>query len=163
MKHLFLISVIFVAVLVAASGCTGTQTTTTTPAGTTAGTSGGGSAQQTGTVLTLTTEPTQVMPENQAVTVDVSQKEYTGDITVTFQGGYGQSSTSKVWTKLTRVDGTTDTKYIGTNKGDSVILSGTRGTGNLEGQTDRVEVWVTMNTGKTYKIVDVLRTYRSRA
>lgn len=154
---------IIVAALVAATGCTGTNTTTA-PAATTAGTSGGGTpAQPTGVVLTLTTGPVDTMPENQAVTVDVSQKEYTGDITVTFQGGYGQSSTSKVRTKLTRVDGTTEEKYIGTNKGDSVILAGTRGTGNLEGQTDRVEVWVSMNNGKTYKIVDVLREYRSRA
>jgi len=162
MNKFILISLVFVAALVAATGCTGTQTTT--PAATTSGTSGPVTqAPQTGVVLALTTGPVDTMPENLAVTVDVGQKDYTGMIPVTFQGGYGQSATSKVWTTLTRVDGTTETEYIGTNKGDSVELQGTRGTGSLEGQTDRVEVWVTLNNGKTYKIMDVLREYRSRA
>ncbi len=160
MKKILFITLLLVALLVAASGCTGTKTPTTT-ATTTA--TGGTQSQQTSAVVTLTTGPLDTMPSNQLVTVDVGQKEYNGEITVTFQGGYGQSSTSKVVAKLTRIDGTTDTKTIGTNKGDSVTFSGTRGTGFLEGQGDRIEVSVTMNNGKTYKIVDVIREYRSRA
>ena len=161
MNKIFLISILLVAALVAVTGCTSTPSATTPTAMQTG--AGGTQSQQTGAVVTLTTGPVDTMPSNQQVTVDVGQKEYNGDITVTFQGGYGQSSTSKVEAKLTRVDGTTDTKTIGTNKGDSVTFAGTRGTGFLEGQGDRVEVWVWMNTGKMYKIVDVIREYRSRA
>jgi len=161
MNKAFQLSIILAAAFVVVSGCTGPAPTT--PATVTSSPLAGSTAgQQTGVVLALTTGPVDTMPENLAVTVDVGQKEYTGEIPVTFQGGFGQSATSKVWTKLTRIDGTTQTEYIGTNKGDSVTLQGTRGVGNLEGQTDRVEVWVQMNNGKTYKIVDVLREYRSR-
>ena len=162
MNKFFLIAVIFIAALIAATGCTSTPTTTT-PATTTASGPAGTLVQPTGVTAALTTGPVETMPENLAVTVDVGQKEYTGKIPVTFQGGKGQSSTSRVRALLTRVDGTTQEAFIGTNKGDMVELDGTRGTAGLEGQIDRVEVWVSLNNGKTYKIVDVLREYRSRA
>jgi hypothetical protein len=90
------------------------------------------------------------------------QKDYLGMITVTFQGGLGMNSIKKVDVKLTRADGTVQTGTVGTKKGDEVELQGTRGTGSERGQTDRVEVWVTTNVEQTYKIVDVLRDYRSR-
>jgi hypothetical protein len=95
--------------------------------------------------------------------VDVGEKDSTsGVIPVIFQGGMGMNSIKKVDVKLTRVDGTVQTATVGTNKGDEVELQGTRGEGSLRGQADRVEVWVTTNQIQTYKIVDVLREYRSR-
>jgi hypothetical protein len=102
------------------------------------------------------------MPANIAVVVDVAEKEYTGTIPVTFQGGQGQVNVKRIDVKLTRTDGTTQSLTLGSNKGDYVNLDGTRGSGSLEGQPDRVEVWVTMNNGQTYKTVDVIRNYRSR-
>jgi hypothetical protein len=102
------------------------------------------------------------MPEFNAVTVDVGEKDYLGIIPVIFQGGQGLGATKQIDVKLTRVDGSVQTATIGTNKGDEVELEGTRGSGSERGQADRVEVWVTMNTGQTYKISDVLREYRSR-
>jgi hypothetical protein len=72
------------------------------------------------------------------------------------------NSIKKVDIKLTRADGTIQTATVGTKKGDEVELQGTRGTGSERGQTDRIEVWVLINDGQTYKVADVLREYRSR-
>jgi hypothetical protein len=142
------------------AGCTGIKTS---PAGTTPGSGAAGAATtspQSG--VTFTTVPTDVLPSYNMVTVDVLEKEYNGDIMVIFQGGMGMNSIKKIDIKLTRVDGTVQTATLGTKKGDEVVLQGTRGEGSMRGQTDRVEVWVTTNQVETYRIVDVLREYRSR-
>jgi len=102
------------------------------------------------------------MPENIAVTVTVGEKDYLGKIPVTFDGGQGQVNVKSITCTLTRADGTTQTVTLGSNKGDQVKLDGTRGSGSLNGQADRVQVSVTMNNGQTYKIADVLREYRTR-
>ena len=145
---------------IAIAGCTGTQTS---PAATTPG-SGAAVATtaspQSGT--TLTTVPTDVLPAYNMVQVDVGEKDYLGIITVTFQGGMGMNSIKKVDITLTGADGSIKTATVGTKKGDEVDLQGTRGTGSERGQADRVEVWVTTNEVQKYKIVDVLREYRSR-
>jgi translation initiation factor 1 (eIF-1/SUI1) len=157
------ISVIIMVLLcgsIAIAGCTGTQTSPTAPAqgtGTPVTPVGTG-----GPMATLTTVPTDVLPEYNAVQIDVSEKDYLGIITVTFQGGKGMNSIKKIDVKLTRADGSTQTATVGTMKGDEVELQGTRGTGSERGQTDRVEVWVTTNQVQTFRIVDVLREYRSR-
>ena len=146
----------------AMAGCTGTRTSpaATTPA---SGTPAGSMTPESGSPMgTLTTEPTEVLPSHNMVQVDVLEKDYLGVITVIFQGGMGMNSIKKVDVKLTRVDGTTQTATVGTKKGDEVELQGTRGTGFERGQADRVEVWITTNEVHTYKIVDVLREYRSR-
>jgi hypothetical protein len=103
------------------------------------------------------------MPNNIAVTVTVGEKDYQGKIPVTFDGGQGQVNVKSITCTLTRVDGTTQTMPLTSNKGDQIKLDGTRGSGSLTGQADRVQVSVTMNNGQTYKIADVLREYRSRA
>jgi len=153
-KHL--VSVILMIVLVAACGCTGTPSVT--PPGT--GTAAGTQAQQAG--ANLVPGPTDKVPDYNAVTVDVSEKEYNGIITVTFQGGMGQIHVKRIDVKMTKYDGTVQTATVDTKKGDFVELQGTRGEGSLRGQPDRVEVSVTMDNGQTYKVADVLREYRSR-
>lgn len=102
------------------------------------------------------------MPSNIAVTVTVGEKDYLGKIPVTFDGGPGQVNVHGITITLTKADGTTQTATLGSNKGDTVKLDGTRGEGSLTGQPDRVQVAVTMNNGQTYKIVDDLRYYRTR-
>ena len=142
------------------AGCTGIKTSqsgTTTGSGTTA--APGGSGVPSGT---LTTVPTDALPAENFVTVDVGEKDYLGIIPVTFQGGMGMNSIKKVDIKLTRADGSTQTATVGTRKGDEVELQGTRGSGSERGPSDRIEVWVTTNQVQTYRIVDVLREYRSR-
>jgi len=141
---------------VAACGCTGTQSAT--PTGTT--TPSGTAAQQ--TAASLVPGPTDVIPEYTGVTVDVGEKEFDGTIPVIFRGGKGLVHTKKIEVKLTRTDGSVQTATVGAKVGDEAILQGTRGEAGLRGQPDRVEVWVTMDNGQTYKIVDVLREYRTR-
>jgi hypothetical protein len=153
-------ALIFLCVAIAMAGCTGSQTSpaTSTPgSGIPATTAGSGAP-----VGTLTTVPTDVLPGFNMVTVDVGEKDYLGIIPVTFQGGSGMNSIKKVEIKLTRADGSTQTETVGTKKGDEVELQGTRGAGSERGQVDRIEVWVTTNQAQTYRIVDVLREYRSR-
>ncbi len=146
------IFLIFCAIAVA--GCTSSQSTAS---GSTPGTSGTPAPGS-----TLTTSPTDVMPADIAVTITVGEKDYLGNIPVTFDGGPGQGNVHTIQVVLTRVDGSTDTETLGSDKGDVVNLAGTRGTGNLAGQSDRVQVMVTMNNGQTYTVADVLREYRSR-
>ncbi|MGD0534356.1 MAG: hypothetical protein ABR999_02800 [Methanoregula sp.] len=156
MKASAFIAIIFlICVAVALAGCTSSQSTVTT-SGSTAGSSGTPSSSS------LTTSPTDVMPDNIAVTVTVGEKDYLGKIPVTFEGGQGQVNVKKIDITLTRADGSTQTATLGSNKGDIFNLDGTRGSGSLTGQADRVQVSVTMNNGQIYKIVDVLREYRTR-
>jgi ABC-type Fe3+-hydroxamate transport system substrate-binding protein len=147
---------------IAITGCTGSQTSpsSTTPVSgipTASATSGSGSP-----VGILTTEPTDIVPGYNMVTVDVGEKDYLGIIPVIFQGGIGMNSVKKIDVKLTRADGTIQTATVGTRKGDEVELQGTRGAGSERGPIDRIEVWVTVNDGQTYKVADVIREYRSR-
>lgn len=150
------VPIIILCALIALAGCTGTPGTpppgTSRVPGTPSATAG----------ASLVPGPTEIMPEYNAVMVDVGEKDYLGMIPVTFQGGKGLGATKKIDVKLTRADGSVQTASIGTRKGDDVELQGTRGSGSERGQADRVEVWVTLNTGQTYKIADVLREYRSR-
>lgn len=103
------------------------------------------------------------MPQNMGVTVTVGEKDYLGNIPVTFNGGAGQINVNSIQVVLTKADGTTQTATLGSDAGDTVNLAGTRGTGSLAGEFDRVQVYVTMNNGQTYKVADVLRQYRSRS
>ena len=101
----------------------------------------------------LTTVPTDIVPGTNQVTVDVGVKDYLGNIEVIYQGGMGQIHVKKISAKITRADGQTQTKPLENKKGSTIELEGTK-------QTDRVEVWVDMDNGQTYKINDVLREYR---
>jgi hypothetical protein len=143
------------------AGCTGIPSTpgSATPG---SGTPAGSGTPGSGALIPFTTVPTDVLPDYNDVTIDVLEKDYLGIIPVIFQGGKGMNSVKKVDIKLTRADGTTETATVGTKKGDEVELQGTRGSGSARGPIDRVEVWVSVNTGQTYKVVDVLREYRSR-
>jgi len=153
--RMLIVVALLLGIAIAVAGCTssGTQSSGT------ATTSSGGSSSSSST---LTTSPTDAMPDNIAVTVTVGEKDYLGKIPVTFDGGQGQVNVKTLTCTLTRVDGTTQTLTLGSNKGDTISLDGTRGSGSLTGQTDRVQASVAMNNGNTYKIADVLREYRTR-
>jgi len=156
MQSRILVTFIMLSVMIAFSGCTGMQTP---PVTSPAPGSGAGTGQVVGSLVTV---PTDAMPNNREVSITVDEKDNMGIIPVTFDGGMGMNAVTKVDVQLTRADGTVQAYTLGTNKGDTVELSGTRGSGSERGQADRVEVWVTMNTGQTYKVADVLREYRSR-
>ncbi len=157
------ISITFLVLLcsaIAFAGCTGnippvspTSGPGTGPGTTTGPASSGG---------VLTTETTSMIPSYNMVIIDVGEKDYLGKIPVIFQGGLGQIHVKRIDVKLTRADGTIQTATLGSNKGDEVDLDGTRGEGSLTGPIDRIEVWVSMDNGQTYKTNDDLRQYRTR-
>ncbi len=130
------------------AGCTsspGTAGTSSPVPGTASGSAQAG--------WSLTTSPTDAVPENIAVTVTVQEKDYLGNIPVIFNGGMEQNLVKTIDVTLYRADGQIITAKIGTNKGDEADMAGTK-------QTDRVVVYVTMMSGQAYKVADVLSPYR---
>ena len=108
------------------------------------------------TLTVPTPEPTETLPPGQDVTLQVNQKDPIYDtITVVFAGGEGQIAVTNIVVKVTLSDGKTETKQLSPVKGEEVRFQGTR-------ETDRVEAWVTLNTGRTYKTVDTLLPHRTR-
>ena len=145
---MFLVLLVCAAVLLA--GCTGT----TGPAPAT-GSAPAGAAPSGNN---LVPSPTDVVPENNQVSVTVKQKEYNGQIVVVFDGGKGQNLVSSIDVTLYRSDGTTETAKIGKNKGDQVEFVGTKDPNN----PDRIVVYVSQMNGQTYKVTDVISEYRQR-
>jgi hypothetical protein len=144
--------------ILASAGCTFSKTTPALPSGTPAG----ASTTVVTSAVTFTTVPTDVVPSYNMVKIDVGEKDYLGIIPVIFEGGLGMIHVKRIDVKLTRTDGSVQTASLGNKKGDEVDLEGTRGVGAATGQTDRVEVWVSMDNGQTYKTNDELREYRTR-
>jgi archaellum component FlaF (FlaF/FlaG flagellin family) len=100
--------------------------------------------------------PTQTLPPGQDITIQVNQKDpIYATITVVFAGGEGQIAVSGILVQVTRPDGSVTTEHLLPVKGNEVTFQGSR-------ETDRVEAWVTLNTGKTYKTVDILLPFRTR-
>jgi len=130
------------------AGCTGTQG----PGGTATSAPGSGSASA---ADTLVPSPTDVIPPQNAVTVDVGEKDYLGSIPLIFEGGMGQIHVRKIEVTVYRSDGQIKTATIGTNKGDEADIEGTR-------QTDRVVVYITFDNGQRLKTNDVQSPYRTR-
>jgi hypothetical protein len=142
--------VLLLCAAIAFAGCTGTQTTPGTA------TSGSAAATYAGSAAAgdnLVPSPTDVVPDNNGVTVTVKEKVYDGTIPVVFSGGKGQSLVSSIDVTMYTSDGRVVTAKIGTKKEDEVILQGTR-------QTDRVVVYVSEMNGQRYKVVDELSLYR---
>ena len=100
--------------------------------------------------------PVVTLPLTSAVDVDVMQKDSVDStVDVVFGGGNGQVQVSSCNVIFTRSDGTSETRKLKPEKGATVTFQGTKG-------TDRVEVSVTMNDGKTYRIIDQQVPYRTR-
>ena len=151
MKNRITLSLVFlICIALAIAGCTGTQTTpAASPTGTATGPSGSSAAGN------LVVSPTDALPDSSVVTIDVGEKDYLGNIPVIFQGGMGQIQVKKIDVTLYRSDGQVRSYTIGTKKGDEADLEGTK-------QTDRVVVYVSMNSGQRYKTNDALSPYRTR-
>jgi hypothetical protein len=100
--------------------------------------------------------PTQTLPPGRDVTIQVDQKDpISATITVVFAGGEGQIAVTDILVRVTLPDGSITTKHLQPVKGAEVTFQGSR-------ETDRVEAWVTLNTGTTYKTVDTLLPFRTR-
>ena len=150
------ISVLLILLLCAAigiAGCTGTTGTPATPSATGAPT--GTQAPSAPAQNNLVPSPTDVVPDNNAVTVVVQEKDYLGQIPVVMGGGKGQILVKSARIVLYRSDGQVINEKLGINKDDTTNLQGTK-------QTDRVVVYVSEVNGKEYKVADVLSEYRTR-
>jgi hypothetical protein len=139
-------------VLLAIAGCTGTQnapvvTQVTVPADTQ-------TASATLAGPDLAVSPTDSIIEAKKVNVNV-EKDYLGNVIVTFQGGNGLQQVNKIDVTLNRADGVVKTADVGIRVGDTQTLEGTK-------NTDRVIVYVTMKDGKRYKIIDSLMAFKPR-
>ena len=142
MKPGFIIIALVGAALLLCAGCTDTSPPTVPPAS---------------TPTSLTPEPTVTLPEGQSVTIQVGQKDpIYNTIPIEFSGGAGQVAVRDVRIQATLSNGEVITDHLPPEKGATVIIQGTQA-------DDRVEVFITLNTGMTYKTIDQLVPYRTRA
>jgi hypothetical protein len=142
---------VLLCILLAITGCTGTQNSAATPVPATSA-AAGPSAVVTA-VADLIPSPTDSILEANKVNVNV-EKDYLGNVIVTFQGGSGLQQVNKIDATLNRADGQVKTTDVGISVDDTATLEGTK-------NTDRVIVYVTMKDGKRYKVVDSLMPYRA--
>lgn len=155
MQHkLSFLLILLICLAIGLAGCTGTTSTPATqPA--TAGTAAATQASSAPATNNLVPSPTDVVPDNNAVTVFVQEKVYDGTIPVVMGGGKGQILVKSARVVLYRSDGQVVNQLLGINKDDTTKLQGTK-------QTDRVVVYVAEVNGQEYKVVDVLSEYRTR-
>ncbi len=134
MKVYTIIPLILVAVaLIAAAGCISNPIT--------ANTSGGGDLSQ-------YSGPVQSLPPGKNVEVQVNDKDpIYATVTTIFAGGEGQIAVKSIEVVLIRSDGQILKESLQPEKGAEVKIQGTRG-------TDRIVVYVSLNTGDTYKVID---------
>jgi hypothetical protein len=145
------LAILLLCAAIGIAGCTGTPgIPVSLPAGGTPAATQTPSAQN-----NLVVSPTDVVPDNNQVTVVVQEKVYDGTIPVVFGGGKGQILVKSARIVLYRSDGQVMNEYLGITKDDTTKLQGTK-------QTDRVVVYVTEVNGQEYKVVDVLSPYRTR-
>ncbi|MFA4859345.1 hypothetical protein [Methanoregula sp.] len=167
MKLRFLfIAFVLIAVALVAAGCTSPSTPApaATPAQTpavietTAAPTAVATAAPTKAAGSLEPSPTDVVPEGQAVSVSVEKAgTYSTTIMTSFNGGKGLMSVSRMDVRVTKPDGTVETK--GVDKpvmGTIVEIEGTKG-------NDRTEVILTMRSGSVYKVYDQLVAYKTRS
>jgi hypothetical protein len=142
--------VILVSLAVIFAGCTGSAGSSGTPG---AGSASDGNSASTPTNLVVS--PTEALPGQNVVAVTVGEKDYLGNIPVTFDGGMGQVHVKKIDVTVYRADGQTKTDSINPNKGEMKEFEGTK-------QTDRVVVYISFDNGDRKKTNDVLSPYRTR-
>jgi hypothetical protein len=100
--------------------------------------------------------PVQTLPPESTVEIQINEKDTSyATIQVIFAGGKGQIAVTSILVQVTRPDGQVITRTLPAEKGAEVKIQGSK-------DTDRIEVFVSLNTGKTYKIIDRLLPYRTR-
>jgi hypothetical protein len=98
--------------------------------------------------LLLPTSSVEFLPKGSEVFVTIEPKSPGGVVAVRFDGGPGKSLVREVEVRLTGYDGSVSTGSLNPQLlSPQIFLQGTRG-------TDRIEVFVTFNSGKVYKIID---------
>lgn len=119
-----------------------------------------------GTVVTQTSVaapetpgPTQTLPHNYEVSVEVHSDghAHAPHVIFTFQGGYGMNVIPEIDVRLTRSDGIVENDKMVSplTIGQSISLDSTNT------NTDRAEVWVITPSGDRVKVVDKYVPFRS--
>jgi hypothetical protein len=147
--------VILLCTVLAIAGCTsapGVTPATQAPAAT-AAPSSGAPAVATQAGASLVPSPTDVVVASRTLTLNV-EKDYLGNVVVTFQGGNGNGHVKSFDVTVNRADGQVSTGKLGVNIGDVVTLTGTK-------DADRVIVVANMDDGKAYKVIDMTSKFRT--
>ncbi len=149
MKTLAIIFIGVVAVLaIITAGCT--QQGTVTPVQTTLPTTVPATPSPVVTQYSLVPEPTDVVPPQYSVKITVEKNTISTDpyITVSFRGGQGLGFVEQMQAVVYTSDGreeeqSKDNPQMNTQ----IVLPGTTG-------TDRVMVYIVLDTGDRYKVID---------
>jgi hypothetical protein len=146
------LAILLLCAAIGTAGCTGAPNTPALPV---PGAPAATQAAAAPATNNLVVSPTDVIPDNNQVSVIVQEKEYDATISVVFDGGKGQYLVKSAQVTLYRSDGQVITQNLGIKKGDLVKLQGTK-------QTDRVVAYVSEVNGETYKVADTMSPYRTR-
>jgi hypothetical protein len=153
MQHkIAVLAILLLCAAIGTAGCTGAPNTPALPV---PGAPAATQAAAAPATNNLVVSPTDVIPDNNQVSVIVQEKEYDATISVVFDGGKGQYLVKSAQVTLYRSDGQVITQNLGIKKGDLVKLQGTM-------QTDRIVVYVSEVNGQEYKVADVMSPYRTR-
>jgi hypothetical protein len=160
-KTLVIISaLVLCAVLALAAGCT-QPATPVTPTPTTAATTAAATPTASSTLVSSTPGPTQTLPENWNIEVQVQSNGFAPDpqIITTVRGGKGLNFIQQIDVRVTRSDGIVENGNIlkPLKVGDSVSLAST----TAPGYADRAEVWATDPQGTKVKIYDAYVPFRT--
>ena len=159
MSRLPFLACVVVVLCILASGCTGTpaQQSPATPKATqnvvTPSPQLTSSSVAPGLALTiypLVPGPVQTVPLYESVSVSVNRNTITENptITITYNGGKGLGMTEEMSVYVIRADGSQVSGFVpNPHMGSAVTLMGDTG-------TDQVIVYITMNSGTTYKVID---------
>jgi hypothetical protein len=147
------------AVLLAVAGCSSPDQPAATPTPTAVTTTEPTTPPTPAPTTKASTEPgaTDTLPNGWELSVTVEKSGlYSRTIITHFDGGKGLMFASRMDVRVTSPDGTVQTKGITKPKmGDTVEILGSDG-------TDRVEVFMLMASGDTYKIIDKQMAYKNR-
>ena len=159
-----LLTIVMVLAAALGAGCTGTPpglAPTPTPEVTVTQTIATPGTPPVTTANCIQPSPTVTVAPRFTVSVDVIRNPVTlnKQITVIFQGGEGQSLTSRVDATITREDCSSETKSI-TRPESGSIQAGSSVSFNGSNR-DRIQVTVTIN-GVSYKIIDQIYAQQTR-
>jgi len=145
--------------LLAVAGCSSHEEPVVTPAPTTIPTTAPAPLPTPvpTTRASLIPEPVDTLPAQWPVSVTVEKSGlYSRTIITHYDGGKGLAYTARMDVRVTTPDGTVTTKSMTKpGMGDTVEIMGSEG-------ADRVEVFLLMQNGNTYRIIDQLMPYKGR-
>ncbi len=99
--------------------------------------------------------PVDTIPPEKRVSVTIRRDQITPEITARFDGGNGQQQVREIQVKLTRSDGTSETKTLEAKVNAEIKFQGTKG-------VDRVEIRVSYLDGTSYRLSDSLYDFYAR-